>query len=171
MSTITDNITLGALSLKKYIKDYLDDNDWLNKYSIYLAGDPALSDKEIVETVKDKNKEIGLPLILIDVLTAYNVQTELGNADGTDLVPMSILVLGKDDYQMLTLGNLIRKQLKDETVITVYDFNKIQASSVGTAVFNNAVLGNISDVNSEIHFQRHASMINVTMEINSEDFI
>ena len=53
MSATKDNIVLTLFSLKKYLEEYLNDNDWDRKYSIFVSGEQELRNKTPVLQVSN----------------------------------------------------------------------------------------------------------------------
>lgn len=169
MSTIVDNITLGLLSLKEALSNYLNDNKWENQYSIFLSGDPKLMEKEIVLGKADRY-QIGLPIIVIDTGRTSNIVNEIGSAAGNDIVVLSIAIVTMDDNQLRTLGNVVRRKL-DGLAFTVYDYSSSKHTSLGIANLGEAALLDLTNMNTTNPAEKFVVVINCNMEINSSDFL
>lgn len=170
MSKTVDNITLALLSLKELLETFLDDNGWVRKYTIGLAGDPNFRNKELVVRVTDRRKQIMLPLITIETGLTRNEPIELGDSGGQDVIFISILFVAKDENEMITLSNIIRRKILDLT-FDVLNFTVSKRPKVGTATLINPSLDNISDPDAANIAERFVSLLNSTMEINASDLI
>ncbi len=166
-----DNTTLAVLSLKQALKEYLDlkATGWKNKYNLFIGGDPDLREKEIVLKART-NKQVGLPLIVIDDGSVRNETQELGDSNGMDVTTISFIVIGADDNQRRTLSNVVRKKLIDLR-FDVYDYTNPNKVSVGNAELSNVVSDDISDWNSSNLAERYVNLINSTMELTAENLV
>jgi hypothetical protein len=169
MSSTVDNITLTLLSLKKYIYDYLNDNKWRNKFSIFLAGDKNLINKTIVIYKTDMSNEISLPIITIDTGSIRSEPFELG-ADSHEYVTVAIGVMAKDDNELRTLSNFIRRKL-DNLIFTIYDHTESHKPAVDTGLVEDPVLIDTSDLEAVNAVNRYSALISATIELNMSEFI
>ena len=165
----TDNISLALISLKKYLADYLDDNEWKKEYTIYLANDPILINKEIVFEAAKIN-QIALPLIILDTQITRNQVQEFGDENGRDLVTLAVIVMAQNSNQLLTLANIIRRKIERLT-FNIKDYTKVSAPILDTGTIENAIMTNVSDPNAEHIADKYNAVINATLEINAKDFI
>lgn len=170
MSTKIDNTVLALLSLKQELKTYLDDNSWRDEFSIYLAGDPDILNKEIVVSVTDKSKQIGLPLITIFDQGVTNRPKEIGDEYGNDIIRAGILVQARDLVQLTTLSNVLRRKVNNLSY-TIYDYRTPRRSSLGTGFIERSSLDNLSNYNSSLISERYKSLIIFELEITAQDFI
>jgi hypothetical protein len=170
MSTIVDNITLTLVSLKKELIDYLNDNAWENKYSIFHAGDESLRYKEIVKEVTEIRKQIALPVITLNTGFIRGETQEIGDIYGRDLIYTAILIQAVDINQLNTLSNIVRRKVND-LEFTVYDYTKAKKENVGTAIVSDVLLEDLSDFNSENIVDRYNSLINLTIEVTAQNLI
>ena len=170
MSSIVDNVMLALISLRKELQTYLNENNWKNRYTLFIAGDPDYVDKEVVRKVTDKKRQIELPIITIESGNIRNEIRELGDGSGTDVITITFFVSATDQAQLITLANLIRRKVHDMT-FTIYDYRGSNEVSVGTGLLDNAVLDDISNWNSDSLFERHVSLINTTLELPAESFV
>ena len=164
-----DNTTLAVLSLKQELRDHLDTNKWKYKYNLFIGGDPDLREKEIVLKARN-NRQISLPLIVIDDGSVRNEIQELGDSDGIDLTTISFIVIGADDNQRRTLSNVVRKKLNDLR-FKVYDYTNPKRVSVGNAQLSDVISDDISDWNSSNLAERYVNLINTTMELTAENLV
>lgn len=169
MSTITDNLILALMSLQVEIKDYLKDSDW-KTVNVELAGDSSLDNKELVLKVTNSRTQIGLPIIVIEAGSIYNEEIEIGDDEGKDYVTLSLLITARNNDELVTLSNMIRRKLTDY-VMTVYDYRYPKRSSVGTAVFTDTTSDDLSNWNSDDISTKHVSIVNTTMEINFASYL
>ena len=167
-----DIITLALISLHKDVKDYLEDNGWNRKISVYLSGDPILRSKKVVTEVNDTRNEIGLPIVVIDTTMVRSELEELGAAAGRDYVTLSIVVVALDDMQLRSLANMLRRRL-DNYAFTIYDYSGVNTTStvLSTASIEDVVLTDISDWNSPDIVEHYSNVLNATMELSSSSFI
>jgi len=163
-----DNITFAIVSLKEVIEAYLDSQGWKNKYSMYVSGDPALKGKEI--SLSPGRNKVVLPLIILRSGFTRNQIEQLGDEYGRDVVSLSLHIMAVDSIQLLTLGNLLRRKLERFT-FNVLNYKNSLKSSIGLGETYRAELVDISDPNSDRIQDQNSSLLNVTLELNSESFI
>ena len=164
-----DNITLALLSIEDALKVYLDDNGWKREYTMAIAGDRKLRNKEIVERVSNPSKQIGLPLITIESGPVRNELSELGSS-GNDVVTASIIIRALDHTQMITLGNTIRRKLTDLS-FDIYDLTSPLKGTLGTGLSYDTILDDLSDWNADNLGERHVSLISTILEFTSQDLL
>lgn len=164
-----DNITLGLLSLLEVIQTYLNDNGWNKEYTIALAGDPKVWKKEIVAEVTNSRTQIGLPLITIETGTISTDQIELGGAD-KDRVIVTVVVTAKDDNQLRTLSNLIRRKLTSLS-FTISNYTITSRPSVGIGELSDVILEDVSFWDAENIANRHVALIHMVLQLDADDFI
>jgi hypothetical protein len=166
MSTTVDLIVLALLSLKSHLKVYLDGNGWKNKYNIVMANDLQYENLEIVLT-KITNSQLSLPVVILDTGTIRNTVFELGNVDGYDTVSVAIYVIASNAIELLTLGNVIRRQCND-LAFKIYNYNSQRKEELSTGVLSNIILSDISNPSSDILTEKYACTIHATMEVPVE---
>lgn len=170
MSTTLDNVTLALVSLKQSILTYLDSNGWRGRYNIFIESDDSIRRKVVVEKVTDPNKEIALPILVIELSSIRNEVTELGNSSGNDVIYCGIVVKALDYNQKVVLGNTIRRYLND-LQYPIYDTRVPILKQIGNGFCTDPVLDDISDVNSDNFSERFAVLINFTLELNAQQLI
>jgi hypothetical protein len=166
MSTTVDNIVLALLSLKSYFKTYLDNNGWRNKYNIVMANDLQYENLEIV-LVKITNSQLALPVVILDTGTIRNSVFELGSTDGYDTVSIAIYVIASNAIELLTLGNVIRRECND-LAFKIYNYNSQRKEELSTGVLSNIILNDISNPSSSIPTEKYVCTIHATMEVPVE---
>lgn len=163
-----DNISFALVSLKKLLVTYLNNQGWTNDYSIFLAGDKSLLTKEIVEGTPDRN-QIQMPVIIIDTGWVTNDPEELGSDSGKDVVTISIQVIAKDETQLRTLANVIRRYMHN-TQYSVCDHRDGLDTVLDTAYTNDAMIIDISDVNSTALKARYVSVVEFEIVIDADNY-
>lgn len=168
-----DNIVLSILSIKQAIEKHLDlqSTGWKNKYKVFLAEDPALKNKEYVlkATPRDRD-QIELPVILISTGPVRNQTIQLGDQFGSDFQTLTLFVMCKDNIQLLSLANLVRRYMNDRTV-TVFNYTGSRQESVGTVELTRTTFTNLSLPNSDNIAERYYGIINSTLEVSAESFL
>ena len=170
MSTTLDNVTLALISLKQSILTYLDSNGWRGKYNIFLENDETIRRKVVVAKVTDPNKEIALPIMVIELSSVSNTIVELGNSLGNDVIYMVLVVKALDYNQKIVLGNTVRRYLTDLDFV-IYDTRVPNLIEIGRGFCSDPRLDDISDENSDALSERNVVMINFTLEINAQQLI
>lgn len=161
-----DNITLALLSLKKDLEDYLDDQGWRRKYSMFLFGDSGLKDKELVLKRTQRN-HVELPVIVLDTGTVRNDINELGTEFGQDLVTLTYIVIARESNQLRSLANLIRRRMNSR-VFNIKNYSSPRLEKVGTGQLSDVFLTDVSDPDSNNIADRNTAVINMTLELNAE---
>lgn len=168
MSKVVDNITLALLSLLDELQSYLDSNGWNNEYTIALAGDPKIWDKEIVSK-KTSSNQIQLPLITIQTGTVTTEPFEIGGSS-KDKVIVTVVVTAKDDNQLRTLSNLIRRKLTTLS-FTISNYRLPSRPSVGTGEIDNVILDDASMWDAENIANRHVALIHMELQLDADELI
>jgi len=166
---VIDNITLALVSLKKELEEYLDGQRWKGLYRIYLYGDSFLSNRELV-LKKTKNLQIELPVLIIDTGTVRNEVQEMGDDSGRDVVVVSFILMAKEENQLRTLGNLVRRKVEG-LVFSVKNYDSARREAVGTSELSDVILTDASNPNSDNIADRYVSVINTTLEMNADSFL
>ena len=169
MSKVVDNITLSLLSLLDTIQDYLDDSGWDGEYTIALAGDPKVWEKEVVAKVTNPRTQIGLPLITIETGTISTDQVEIGGAD-KDNVVVSITLTALDANQLRTLGNLIRRKLSNLS-FTIRNYLLPSRPSVGTGELSDVILEDATLWEADNIANRHVALIHMVLQLDADELI
>lgn len=159
------------MSLHYDLKNYLDDQGWKGKYNIELESSKKLDGKAIVAQVKDSSKEIGMPLIIIGTGLITDRDFELG-AVSKDQIQLTIIVYALNEIQLITLANLTRRRLKDNS-FSVYNFSSghsVPTTSVDKMVMESVVLTDYSDRNSNDVAERYVNVINAITELSSNSY-
>ena len=154
MSKIIDNLTLALISLKQDVSSFLDANGWNRKYSLAVSGDENFEEKEIVLNVTNSRTQIELPLIVIQTGSGRNEIQELGDESGKDLFTISLLVICRNQVELITLGNVLRRKLTDYN-FSVYDYRNPHHESLGTASLLDTVSDDLSNPDSDNFVDHH----------------
>lgn len=164
-----DNITLALISLKKELEDYLDDQNWKRLYQIFLYGDSFLKNRELVLR-KTNNNQIQLPVLIIDTGTVRNEIQEMGDDSGRDIVVVSLILMAKEENQLRTLGNLIRRKVEG-LVFSIKNYDSARRETVGTGELVDVILTDASNPDSDNVADRYVVVINTTLEMNADSFL
>lgn len=167
--SVVDNITFALVSLKKELEDYLDKQRWKRLYRIFIFGDSFLKNKEIVLDKSSRN-QIELPLIIIDTGSVRNEIQEIGSEFGRDSITLSLIVMAKEENQLRTLSNLIRRKVSNFS-FDIKNYDSARRETLGTGEMSEVVMLDVSDPNANNVADRYVAVINSTLEIDAEAFV
>ena len=133
-SDLISNINLVLLSVYQYIEDYLNDSSWKDKYNLIIGGTNIENRKTVVEDIANQDDfTIGLPILTIITGSGFEINNELGNADGKESRVLRLQIQAKNMAQQNHLEETIRRLFKDAE-ITIYDYSKPNKPNVGTLI-------------------------------------